>query len=127
MTTAVLFDLGSTLAAYYRRDEFDPILERAVAGVQQQLLDAGCSVLPFDAVLTRAKAENHEAADHRFAPLAERLARIFDVELAARRELDDRLCERFLEPIFAAGRAYADAYPTLEDLRARGLRTAIVS
>lgn len=127
MTTAVLFDLGSTLASYYRRDEFGPILERAVAGVRQQLLDVGRSVVPFEAALERAKAENREAADHRFAPLAERLARIFDVEPAARAELDDVLCERFLEPIFAVGRAYADARTTLEDLRARGLRTAIVS
>lgn len=127
MTTAVLFDLGHTLAAYYRRDEFGPILERAVAGVRTHLLAAGRTVVAFDAALARAKAENREAADYRFAPLAERLARIFDIEPAARAELDDVLCERFLEPIFAVARAYPDAHSTLEGLRARGLRTAIVS
>jgi hypothetical protein len=32
--SAVLFDLGNTLAAYYRRDEFQPILERALDNVR---------------------------------------------------------------------------------------------
>jgi len=36
-TSAVLFDLGNTLAAYYRRDEFQPILERAVDNVLTEL------------------------------------------------------------------------------------------
>jgi putative hydrolase of the HAD superfamily len=127
MTSAVLFDLGNTLAAYYGREEFGPILERAVDGVRKHLLAAGREVVSFDVALARAKGENREAADSKFAPLADRLARIFDIEPAARAQLDDVLCELFLVPIFAIGRVYPDALAALADLRARGHRIAIVS
>jgi putative hydrolase of the HAD superfamily len=124
MTTAVLFDLGNTLAAYYRRDEFGPILERAVAGARQHLLSAGREVVDFPSALARAVRENQESADLRFMPMVERLARIFQVDAVM---LDYALCERFLEPIFAVGRVYPDARSTLERLRNEGYRTAIVS
>jgi len=76
----------------------------------------------------RVQQENHESPDHRVRPLEGRLTRIFglqesvcsDVRLAA-------LCRRFLEPMLGCGRIYADTLPTLDALRARGLRTAIVS
>lgn len=127
VTTAVLFDLGNTLAAYYRRDEFLPILERAITGAREHLLAHGRKVADFQTAMSRAVAENREAADFRFAPLADRLARIFDVEPAARAALDATLCELFLRPIFEAGRAYPDAHGALERLRRDGYRTAIVS
>jgi putative hydrolase of the HAD superfamily len=127
MTTAVLFDLGNTLAAYYSREDFEPILARAVDGVRNHLLAAGRDGVSFDVALARAKGENREAADFKFAPMADRLARIFDVEPAARAQLDDELCELFLVPIFAVGRVYPDAYATLADLRARDYRLGVVS
>jgi hypothetical protein len=80
MTAAVLFDLGNTLVAYYRREEFGPILERAVARTRDQLQFAGLDVVDLDVAMERAVAENREAADFRFAPMADRLARIFDLE-----------------------------------------------
>jgi putative hydrolase of the HAD superfamily len=123
----VLFDLGNTLAAYYRRDEFAPILERAVVAARDYLLAAGHPVAGLEAALTRAAADNREAADFRFTPMADRLGRIFELGAAAREELDAALCERFLEPIFATGRVYSEALPALERLRAGGYRTAIVS
>ncbi len=124
---AVLFDLGNTLASYYRREEFPPILERAVAGVREHLVSAGYDVAEFEVLLARALTENREAADFRFAPMADRLARVFDVESMARIALDEALCARFLEPIFAVARVYPDALSTLRRLREHGYRTAIVS
>jgi putative hydrolase of the HAD superfamily len=124
---AVLFDLGNTLAAYYRRDEFAPILERAVAGAREYLLGVGHAVDAFEPALARAIAENREAADFRFAPLADRLARIFDLGSEARVRIEAELCARFLEPIFAVGRVYPEVLTTLARLRADGFRTAIVS
>jgi putative hydrolase of the HAD superfamily len=127
VTTAVLFDLGNTLAAYYRRDEFAPILERAIASARQYLLAAGYEVAPLHMALAKATAENREAPDFRFTPMADRLARIFDVGDETRAGFDEALCERFLEPIFAVGCAYPDAHATLERLRRAGHRIAIVS
>jgi putative hydrolase of the HAD superfamily len=127
MTAAVLFDFGNTLAAYYRREEFGPILERAVARTREQLQVAGLDVVDLDVAMERAVAENREAADFRFAPMADRLARIFDLEEGARAELGESLCKCFLEPIFEVGRAYPDARSTLAHLKSQGYRTAIVS
>lgn len=124
---AIFFDLGNTLAAYYRRDEFTPILERAVAGAREHLLAAGHAVGALEPALARAAAENREAVDFRFAPMADRLARIFELDAAARAGFDSALCERFLEPIFAVGRVYPEALPTLARLRKEGYRIGIVS
>lgn len=125
--TAVLFDLGNTLAEYYRSDEFRPILAQAVTGVIRELESLGHRSPDHDSALARALAENREAADHRVTPMLERLERIFDVSAASDPMLGARLCERFLEPIFALGRVYDDAVPVLSALRERGYRTAIVS
>lgn len=123
----MLFDLGNTLAEYYRRDEFAPILQRAVAAARDHLLAAGHPAAELEPALARAAAENREAADFRFEPMGDRLARIFELGAAARAELDTPLCERFLEPIFALGRVYPEALPALERLRAGSYRIAIVS
>jgi putative hydrolase of the HAD superfamily len=127
VTAAVLFDLGNTLAAYYRRDEFQPILERAVARTSAQLRAAGFEGVSLDLAMSRAVAENREAADFRFAPMADRLARIFSVPDEAMEELGAPLCEAFLGPIFELGKTYDDTHSTLELLRSRGYRTAVVS
>ncbi len=124
--SAVLFDLGNTLAAYYRRDEFQPILERAVDNVLAELRVRGVETVDRDAALASAVAENREADDFRVIPMTERLVRIFGVP-ARDAPLLEVLCERFLEPIFAVARVYDDALPVLASLRDAGLRTAIVS
>jgi len=124
-TSAVLFDLGNTLAAYYRRDEFQPILERAVDNILAELRARGIVTVDRESALAAAAQENREASDFCVTPLTERLVRIFgpwqDDSLA------DVLCERFLEPIFAIARVYDDVVPVLTQLRETGLRTAIVS
>ena len=127
MTTAVLFDLGNTLAAYYRREEFGPILERSVTRTREQLLSAGASVVALDVAMQRAAAENREAADFRFAPMLDRLARIFDLSEQVKADCGESLCDCFLKPIFEVGQTYEDAHTTLAGLRSQGYRTAIVS
>jgi len=124
---AVLFDLGNTLAAYYHASEFGPILADAVGAVRAELDLRGLGNVTCEAALEAAAAENREAPDHRFAPLAARLERIFAVPLADDPALALTLCERFLAPIFAVARVYDDALPALAQLRGAGVRTAIVS
>ena len=127
MTAAVLFDVGNTLAAYYRREEFLPILDRAVARTSARLRAAGFEGVPHDVAMSRALAENREAADFRCAPMAHRLARIFSVPSDAMKALAEPLCEAFLGPIFEIGRVYDDTHATLQMLRSQGYRTAVVS
>jgi putative hydrolase of the HAD superfamily len=125
LPSAFLFDLGNTLAAYYRREEFQAILERALDNVIAELGARGAPTADRDAVLAAAAAENREASDFRVLPMPERLARIFG--LAADDPVLDVLCARFLEPTFAIARVYDDAAPVLAQLREAGFRIAIVS
>jgi putative hydrolase of the HAD superfamily len=124
---AVLFDLGNTLAAYYRPEQFAPILQRSVSAVTDELRRRGVRTPDADEALAAAHTENREAADFRFAPMRERLARIFGLPADTNPELMHALCTRFLEPIFAIGTVYDDAIPVLRGLRSAGYRTAIVS
>ena len=127
MKPAVLFDLGNTLAAYYHKDEFTPILARAIEDVLHELESIGLADVSLDRALTVALQENAEAPDHRFRPLVMRLERIFDLPLTERPALAAQLCRTFLRHIFARGRLYDDVLPTLEQLRRAGYATAVVS
>jgi putative hydrolase of the HAD superfamily len=124
---AVLFDLGNTLAAYYRREEFAPILERSIDKVLTELVQREVRTVDRRTALTRATAANRERADFRFAPLLERLAAIFELPSDTAEALGQHLCATFLQPIFATGRVYDDTLPTLAALRQRGYATGIVS
>ena len=124
--TAVLFDLGNTLAAYYHAEEFRPVLETAVSGVLEELQRRGRAGIGFQAALAAALAQNEEAPDFRVRPLAQRLVRIFGVE-AHESALITALSAKFLEPIFALGRCFDDALPVLQQLRAAGFSTGIIS
>jgi len=127
MTAAVLFDLGNTLAMYYHADEFRPILAKAIGAVHDELSDRGLCKVLLESAVDAAIHENREAPDYRFAPLIDRLERIFQVPLATDSLLAATACKRFLEPIFAVGRVYSDTLATLAQLRARGVLTGIVS
>jgi putative hydrolase of the HAD superfamily len=124
---AVLFDLGNTLAAYYRSEQFGPILEAAIAEVFDELRSyEGITHVTLEAAIASAVTENREAVDFRFSPMVDRFARIFGVSIAPD-SFAQTLCERFLRPIFASGRLYDDTLPVLKELRRRGHPTAIVS
>jgi putative hydrolase of the HAD superfamily len=127
MTAAVLFDLGNTLAAYYHASEFRPILAAAIGAVREELSGRGLGPMSLEAAMAAAITENREADDFKFAPMIERLERIFQASLAQDPSLAETACKRFLAPIFAIGRVYGDTLPTLARLRAAGVRTAIVS
>lgn len=127
MKPAVLFDLGNTLAAYYRADEFGPILKQAIAEVHRELLGRDMTEVTLESALASAARENAEAPDHRFTPMAERFERIFGVSLKRDTDFGYTLCHCFLRPIFAIGRLYDDSVPTLERLRTAGYPIGIVS
>jgi putative hydrolase of the HAD superfamily len=122
----VLFDLGNTLAAYYRPSDFGPILERAVDSVLAELAARGVATVARDPALAAAHAENREAADFRVQPMQHRLARIFALD-PSDTAVADALCAHFLEPIFAIGRVYDEVPTMLDELRSAGFRIAIVS
>lgn len=123
MTQAVLFDLGNTLVAYYRKEEFAPVLQQCVQGLLLQLQKSGMAVPDFDSVYVAALRENREAADHRFAPLWPRLQRILAVDGAD----DAALTAAFMQPIFATAKVYDDVLPALRRMKERGVKIAIVS
>lgn len=124
MIRAVLFDLGNTLAEYYTSATFTRVLKQAVAEVEIYLDGHGLIIARRDDLWTRVQAENHEARNHRVRPLEARLTRIFGVRDA---EHIEGMCRAFLKPTFALGRCYEDSVPVLQELRAKGVKTAIVS
>jgi len=126
--TAVLFDLGNTLVQYYTRAEFPAVLSEALDQVRRFLAERHVPLPPESEIQQRTVEENHEAADYRVRPLENRLRRIFQLEgESASEEILLSLCRRFLLPIFARARRCPDAVPVLRELRASGLKLAIVS
>ena len=99
----------------------------AIGAVREELVGRDLCDVPLEAALGAAMAENTEASDHRFRPMLGRLERIFQVQLADDPLLASAISEKFLAPIFAAGRVYAESLPALERLRRAGIKTAIVS
>jgi putative hydrolase of the HAD superfamily len=127
MTDAVLFDLGNTLVRYFDRSEFPAILEQAIGRVRDDLADQCLLAVSPEVMWQRVAEENHEAPDHRVRSLEGRLARIFQLDPDRTRLIGEAACRAFLEPIFARGCCYEDSRPVLADLRAGGIKTAIVS
>lgn len=120
----MLFDLGGTLAHYYRRDEFPGVLRRSIVRATEALRQKGLLCVPEDEIWPRAQSEDHESPDNRVRPLEEWLSRIFSVYDQPTLE---QLSEEFMAPIFGMGHIYHDTYPTLSRLRDEGYATALVS
>lgn len=127
MKDTVLFDLGGTLAQYYESSEFPAILEQAIAQVQNYLRQKGLFSISPQVMWRGVRDEDHEARDHRVRPLEERLVRIFQLDSIQATGLAMAMCRCFIKPIFARGRCYKDTRPTLQELRSRNFKTAIVS
>lgn len=128
MPKAILFDLGNTLVSYYARDEWPGVLDASIRAAAAYLVGRDMWEGDPAALAERVAAENHESADHSVKPLEGRLARIFGfAEDALTDEANDGMCRAFLAPTFARARLYDDALPTLAALRARGVKTGIVS
>lgn len=116
---AVLFDLGNTLVGYYHGAEFRPILRHC--------LERSASVLGStvtEELYERALELNREDPSLEVRPLVDRLRSLFALG-------DDdettELCREFMGPIFACARLDPEAHLVLDELRRRGVKTAIVS
>ncbi len=127
MRKALLFDLGNTLVRYFERSEFPAILEQSILEVRRHLQQKGPLAVCTETMWHRVREEDHEAPDYRVRPLEGRLGRIFEVDATQSPTVVDAMCRWFTQPIFARGRCYEDALPVLRQLRAEGVRTAIVS
>jgi putative hydrolase of the HAD superfamily len=126
--TGLLFDLGNTLVRYWERHEFPGLLHAGIDGVRDLLAEQGLLAVLPEAIWHSVEAEDYGLPDHRVHPLEGRLARIFELDAEVCTELLlEAMCARFLAPMFARGRLYEDAIPTLQEARSRGLRTAIIS
>jgi len=112
---------------YYQRPEFPAILRQAITEAQNCLREHGSQGSSTNTIWERVEGENHESDDHRVRPLEGRLTRIFNLRDSPPDDLLEEMCRAFLRPIFACGQVYDDSLSTLEQLRARGFRTAIVS
>ena len=118
MKDFVLFDLGNTLVSYYERSDFPGILRQSIGEVER--------FLGTSAEWEQVAKESFTAKDFCVRPLEERLRRIFP-NAAWSEETTDQACRGFMKPIFALARVYDDVLPTLAALRARDVKTAIVS
>jgi putative hydrolase of the HAD superfamily len=124
---AVLFDLGNTLVSYYKSDDFYPILKRSIAAICAVVSKHG-RPLDVDVMYAHAKTLNRENDDGRVWPLAERLvALIGEPAGVLPQQVMNELIDVFLEPIFSTAKVDPQAIEVLEQVRASGIRTAIVS
>lgn len=123
----VLFDLGNTLVRYYDRGEFPVILSEALERVASYLRASGLCGSSLAEVITRADKENYEGSDHCVRPLEGRLSRIFELGNAVDAAHVGCMCRQFMIPIFAKARVYTDTLDVLATLRAKNIRTAIIS
>jgi putative hydrolase of the HAD superfamily len=121
---AILFDLGNTLVQFWACPEFPTVLREAITEVQNLLRGKGLLRVSPEVMWERVEEHNHELPGHRVYPLKERLSCIFEVTTE---ELLAAMCRQFMKPISARGRVYPDTPSTLDVLRARGYRTAIIS
>jgi len=128
MKKAILFDLGNTLVRYYTREEWPGVLEAAIREAAAYLTGRNMWEGDPTSLADRIAAECGEPADHSVKPLEGRLARIFGfAEDALTDDANAGMCRAFLGPTFARAQLYDDALPTLAAVRARGLKTGIVS
>ncbi len=128
MSEAILFDLGNTLVRYYRKEEFVPILQKAISSVHVELVNRNLiSSGNGKELLNLAKGENREAEDFSFTPLSERLERIFGIPIVEDAELSQKLGALFLEPIFQIAHLYPDTLDALGTLRDKGYKLGVVS
>jgi putative hydrolase of the HAD superfamily len=127
MIRAVVFDFGDTLVQFYTREQFPQVLQSAMDQCSSVLLRSGMSCPSPGEVMRRAKLENFEAKDHSTRPLEDRLMRIFGLENEPDGDLMDYLCGAFLVPIASLARCYDDTESSVQDIKAMGLKTAILT
>lgn len=121
---AILFDLGNTLVHYYQRGESPAVLRECLHSAANV---AGSTTEPDDdGLFERATRLNRDPGDYKVRTLANRLRDLFPA-CAANPELLERVSRAFMTPIFARARRDSSAIACLDELRRRGIPTAIVS
>jgi len=123
---AILFDLGNTLVHYYTSGEFPLVLRRCLRECASVLGQTAGHARDED-LFERALLLNREQRDYAVWPLADRLRELFGAYGSIDEASAEALGTAFLKPIFAMARLDPQAVPLLESLRARGIKTAIVS
>lgn len=124
---AVLFDFGNTLAAYYRKEDFRPILETGIRNAREVVQQRGLTHAGYECAVRIAIEENRESPDHRVRPLDDRLRRVLQLPDSTSAAVLDEASQAFLQPILDTGLLYDDVLPTLQALRTVGYKMAVVS
>ncbi|MEM3617219.1 MAG: HAD family hydrolase [Candidatus Bathyarchaeia archaeon] len=127
MRNIVLFDLGNTLVYYFERHEFEAVLRQAITKIQDCLAEKYALHISTEDIWRKVEAENYESSDYRVRPLEERLTRIFQLDSLTQPCDIMALCRCFMQPIFARAQRYKDTLPTLEKLKSKGYKMAVVS
>jgi len=121
---AILFDLGNTLAEYHAPGGSTGLVMGGVAAVEDFLRGEGLVAGSPEEVQERARLENYESKNYRVRPLSRRLSRIFRI---SDQSVLSEACRVFLQPICEGAAIYGNTIPVLQELRAKGLKTAVVS
>jgi putative hydrolase of the HAD superfamily len=125
---AILFDFGNTLTHYFKSRIPISILEQNIDEVKNYLNSLNLLNVSREVIWQNVKKEAVEAKDHRVRPMADRLCRIFKIQVSDLPAVGDiEMCRRFMSPIFKMGKCYNDTVPTLCLLKEKGIKTAIVS
>ncbi len=129
MIRAVLFDLGNTLVGYYTRAQWPAVWKQSLANVRDELADRELLTIRDAEIPERVERQRGESEDLRITPLASRLGGIFDLapEQLEQGRLGEAICRAFLAPAWQGARVVDGATAILDDLRARGYVTAVLS
>lgn len=113
------------LGECYQREAFPSILSESIRNAYDVFSNFG------SVSLARAQAiaitENFEQPDGKVRLLQKRFDRIFGLAEQTPEAVREKACHEFLQPIFKCARKYEDSEPTLQMLREKGYKLAIVS
>jgi putative hydrolase of the HAD superfamily len=123
---AVIFDLGNTLVGYYGSAGFRPILRECLRHAAEALAFVPDEPIAEE-IYQQALILNREPADYAVRPLEGRLRQLFHHRVEFDEATLRAASEAFLIPILATAKTDPDAFPVLNALRKRGIKTAIVS
>ena len=122
---AFAFDLGNTLVEYYQREAFPSILSESIRNAYDVFSNFGS--VSLERAQAIAITENFEQPDGKVRLLQKRFDRIFGLAEQTPETVRENACHAFLQPIFKCARKYEDSEPTLQMLREKGYKLAIVS